>query len=86
MGTDTVTEHLECADTSPGMVCTEVRSNHADSHLGHDFDDGPRDRGGLRYGINSAALRFIPLEELESRPLTTNWEVQGARSDKTMRT
>lgn len=56
----------ERADTSHAMVRTEVRSGHADSHLGHVFDDGPRDKGGLRYCINSAALRFIPLEELES--------------------
>ena len=48
------------------MSRTEVRSSHADSHLGHVFDDGPRDAGGLRYCINSASLRFIPLDELES--------------------
>jgi peptide methionine sulfoxide reductase MsrB len=45
---------------------TEVRSTHGDSHLGHVFDDGPRAMGGLRYCINSASLRFIPLDELES--------------------
>jgi peptide-methionine (R)-S-oxide reductase len=56
----------ERVDTSHGMIRTEVRSNHADSHLGHVFDDGPHDKGGLRYCINSASLRFIPLEELES--------------------
>jgi peptide-methionine (R)-S-oxide reductase len=56
----------EHTDTSHGMVRTEVRSTHADSHLGHVFDDGPRDKGGLRYCINSASLRFIPLDELEN--------------------
>jgi peptide methionine sulfoxide reductase MsrB len=47
------------------MVRTEVRSKQADSHLGHVFDDGPAESGGLRYCINSASLRFIPLDELE---------------------
>jgi peptide-methionine (R)-S-oxide reductase len=51
-------------DNSHGMVRTEVRSSHADSHLGHVFDDGPPDRGGLRYCINSASLRFIQVDEL----------------------
>jgi peptide-methionine (R)-S-oxide reductase len=56
----------ELSDTTHGMVRTEVRSTHADSHLGHVFDDGPKAAGGLRYCINSASLRFIPLDELES--------------------
>ncbi|WP_028400101.1 peptide-methionine (R)-S-oxide reductase MsrB [Ectobacillus panaciterrae] len=55
----------ELRDLTHGMIRTEVRSKDADSHLGHVFTDGPRDRGGLRYCINSAALRFIPKEELE---------------------
>ena len=53
-------------DKAFGMERTEVRSTHADSHLGHVFDDGPQDAGGLRYCINSASLRFISIEELEN--------------------
>jgi peptide-methionine (R)-S-oxide reductase len=56
----------ELRDTSHGMVRTEVRSTHGDSHLGHVFPDGPRDRGGLRYCINSASLRFIPRDRMEA--------------------
>jgi peptide-methionine (R)-S-oxide reductase len=55
----------ELHDSTHGMARTEVRSSHGDSHLGHVFDDGPREAGGLRYCINSASLRFIPFEELE---------------------
>ncbi len=57
---------VENHDTTHGMVRTEVRSSHGDSHLGHLFPDGPREAGGLRYCINSASLRFVPLEELEN--------------------
>jgi peptide-methionine (R)-S-oxide reductase len=54
----------ELRDTSHGMIRVEVRSTHGDSHLGHVFPDGPRDRGGLRYCINSASLRFIHRDDM----------------------
>ena len=60
---DFIDEHR---DVSHGMIRTEVRSHYGDSHLGHVFDDGPMDRGGLRYCINGWALKFIPLEAMEA--------------------
>lgn len=60
--TEYVTEH---EDGGFGMVRTEVRSKHGDSHLGHVFTDGPRDKGGLRYCINSASLRFIAKDAMD---------------------
>ena len=55
----------ELRDTTHGMERVEVRSKHGDSHLGHVFNDGPRNRGGLRYCINSASLRFIHRDDME---------------------
>jgi peptide-methionine (R)-S-oxide reductase len=57
----------ELSDASLGMVRVEVRSALGDSHLGHVFEDGPRDRGGLRYCINSASLRFVHRDDMEAQ-------------------
>lgn len=56
---------IEKRDFSHGMVRTEVRSKKANSHLGHVFDDGPKEHGGLRYCINSASLKFIPKSKMK---------------------
>jgi peptide methionine sulfoxide reductase msrA/msrB len=56
---------IENTDTTHGMIRTEVRSRKADSHLGHVFEDGPKEEGGLRYCMNSAAMRFIEKEDME---------------------
>lgn len=62
-----VTEHVrELRDKTHGMIRTEVRSLHGDSHLGHVFPDGPVDRGGLRYCINGASLRFVHRKDMEA--------------------
>jgi peptide-methionine (R)-S-oxide reductase len=60
------TNVVEKLDACHGMIRTEVRSNHGDSRLGHVFDDGPPQEGGLRYYINSAGLRFVPYEGLKA--------------------
>ena len=70
----------EVRDTTHGMTRTEVRSTHADSHLGHVFPDGPSECGGLRYCINSAALRFIHRDDMEAEGYAA-WlnQVDGAQ-------
>jgi len=70
----------ELTDDTHGMVRTEVRSAHADSHLGHVFTDGPRDRGGLRYCINSASLRFVHRDEMEKEGYGAYLDQVGEKS------
>jgi peptide-methionine (R)-S-oxide reductase len=70
----------ELSDDTHGMVRTEVRSAHGDSHLGHVFTDGPRDRGGLRYCINSASLRFIHRDDMQKEGYGAYLSQVGDRS------
>ncbi|WP_291043019.1 peptide-methionine (R)-S-oxide reductase MsrB [Herbiconiux sp.] len=74
---------VEKTDRSWGMSRTEVRSTYGDSHLGHLFPDGPREAGGLRYCINSASLRFVPLAELEAEGYGEYASLFAAATDDT---
>lgn len=73
---------VETTDASHGMMRTEVRSAAADSHLGHIFEDGPEELGGLRYCINSASLRFIPFADLEKEGYSAYIEQIAAATPK----
>lgn len=73
---------VEKKDITHFMIRTEVRSRSADSHLGHLFTDGPRDKGGLRYCINSASLRFIPISEMEKEGYSEYLNLVDPQIDK----
>ena len=72
---------VEVRDATLGMVRIEVRSNHGDSHLGHVFPDGPRTRGGLRYCINSASLRFVHRDDMEAQGYGAYIEQMGDKQN-----